>query len=251
MGGINCGQSNGRSPHNGRAGFSMHYAFVMKDVFALNKIYSEANIFLEDLVVNELLNSQKALENRNSVIHALKDLNQKLDKTIVDIKKAELTLEPYFAQKELREGFIEPFRNNKEINESHDFWVENGELPNENSVFNTTVEVLKKKGDLGYLQLLEESIKDLYGVVQSLSYEFASDKTEKEIRKGMFQLAIRDAKNDVTALMTNLTAKLSALFSLVSSYCLLEYTSHTSLTGIDLNFKDLRITSEKNTKKEA
>ena len=31
MGGINCGQSNNRSPHNGRAGFSMHYAFVMKD----------------------------------------------------------------------------------------------------------------------------------------------------------------------------------------------------------------------------
>lgn len=67
----------------------------------------------------------------------------------------------------------------------------------------------------------------------------------------MFQLAIRDAKNNVTALMTNLTAKLSALFSLVSSYCLLEYTLHTSLTGANLTFKDLGIDSEKDMKKEA
>lgn len=51
--------------------------------------------------------------------------------------------------------------------------------------------------------------------------------------------------------MTNLTAKLSALFSLVSSYCLLEYTSHTSLTGASLTFKDLGIDSEKDMKKEA
>ena len=103
----------------GRAGFSMHYAFVMKDVFTLNKIYSEVNIFLEDLVVNELHNSQKALENRNSVIKALKTLNQELNTTKTDIKKAELTLEPYFAQRELKEGFIRPFRENNTINESH------------------------------------------------------------------------------------------------------------------------------------
>lgn len=251
MGGINCGQSNNRSTHNGRAGFSMHYAFVMKDVFTLNKIYSEVNIFLEDLVVNELHNSQKALENRNSVIKALKTLNQELNTTKTDIKKAELTLEPYFAQRELKEGFIRPFRENDTINESHEFWVKNGELLDENYVFNTVAKVLKEKGDLGYLQLLEKKIENLYENVQSLGYEFASDVAEEEIRKGMFQLAIRDAKNNVTALMTNLTAKLSALFSLVSSYCLLEYTSHTSLTGANLTFKDLGIDSEKDMKKEA
>lgn len=251
MGGINCGQSNNRSPHNGRAGFSMHYAFVMKDVFTLNKIYSEVNIFLEDLVVNELHNSQKALENRNSVIKALKTLNQELNTTKTDIKKAELTLEPYFAQRELKEGFIRPFRENNTINESHEFWVKNGELLDENYVFNTVAKVLKEKGDLGYLQLLEKKIENLYENVQSLGYEFASDVAEEEIRKGMFQLAIRNAKNNVTALMTNLTAKLSALFSLVSSYCLLEYTSHTSLTGANLTFKDLGIDSEKDMKKEA
>ena len=144
MGGINCGQSNNRSPHNGRAGFSMHYAFVMKDVFTLNKIYSEVNIFLEDLVVNELHNSQKALENRNSVIKALKTLNQELNTTKTDIKKAELTLEPYFAQRELKDGFIRPFRENNTINESHEFWVKNGELLDENYVFNTVAKVLKE-----------------------------------------------------------------------------------------------------------
>lgn len=42
----------------------------------------------------------------------------------------------------------------------------------------------------------------------------------------MFQLAIRDAKNNVTALMTN-------------------------LTGANLTFKDLGIDSEKDMKKEA
>lgn len=251
MGGINCGQSNNRSPHNGHAGFSMHYAFVMKDVFTLNKTYSEMNIFLEDLVVNELHDSAKALKNRSSIIENLRNLNQELDKTISDIKKAELTLEPYFAQKELREGFVGPFRENKNIRESHDFWVENGELPSENYVFNTAVKVLKEKGDLGYLQLLEKKVSSLYSIVQSLDYEFNSEVTEANIGKGKFQLAIRDAKNDVTALMTNLTSRLCALFSLVSSYCLLEYTSHTSLTGIDLNFRDFGINTENYVKKEA
>ena len=35
------------------------------------------------------------------------------------LMKAELTLEPYFAQRELKEGFIRPFRENNTINESH------------------------------------------------------------------------------------------------------------------------------------
>lgn len=44
MGGINCGQSNNREPHNGRAGFSLQYAFVMKNIFNLNRVFSDINI---------------------------------------------------------------------------------------------------------------------------------------------------------------------------------------------------------------
>lgn len=240
MGGINCGQSNNRTPHNGK-GYALYYAFVMKDIFKLSKIFSNININVEKMVINEGSDSRKALNYLDKVKKDFDNFAICLNDTILSIKNAKKSLKPFFMQKELRDGFVEPYKENNKSKESHEFWIENGELPKEDYTFELVFSVLKEKGDLGYLELLEDSVEKLRYTCGLLSKEYGSSLAKANVKKGKLQLAIRDADNNITALTVSAVTSLHNLFVMASSYCLLEYTSHTSLTGKDLNYREYSV----------
>jgi len=247
MGGLNCGMSNDR--HKGTSNFVKQYADITQNIFKVLASISNANVSIEDLVMQETENSETSLAKRDIAIKLLSQAESQLDDVQNNINLGISMLEPVFRQPELKDGFVKPYMK-KNHQKSYDFWLKHGLINNNLNEYTKIVELLKDNGEIGYLGYLDKLTRSLQTTIRNLREEYASTSARNQIANGTFQLAIRDAENQVTALTAQSFTQMSLITSALTTYCLVEYSSQTSVSGKKPSFDSFTVSSKSSSELE-
>ncbi|CAJ2235114.1 hypothetical protein [Companilactobacillus paralimentarius] len=246
MGAINCGSS-----HYGQKNleYAGQYAEVTKSIFDIQTEFGKANSYVESLVLNERTDSRESLidlkssqEHFERAIMSAKSAKEK-------IQKMQLTLQPLYRQNELHKEFVDPY-SQRDQDRAYEFWNKMGMVPGKSESFDQVKLALQKDGDLEYLKILNSKISSLRNVLKDLLTEYSKESVKEDAMRGKLQLSIRDADNKITALTASALTKISQVSTEITSFCLIEYSTHTSLTGKEISYEEYSVL-ENEQKKEA
>lgn len=123
-------------------------------------------------------------------------------------------------------------------------------MPGKSESFDQVKLALQKDGDLEYLKILNSKISSLRNVLKDLLTEYSKESVKEDAMRGKLQLSIRDADNKITALTASALTKISQVSTEITSFCLIEYSTHTSLTGKEISYEEYSVL-ENEQKKEA
>ena len=228
MGGINCGQTN--KIVVGNYTFANEYAKVTRDIFNIFKGFSEANVFVENLVLLERDDSKKALSENHKAVNSFVAVLHYISTAKEHITKAQKILLPFVKQPDLNRAYTEPYKK-KDQDLSYELWVQAGAISNDKDIFDKAKISLQEDGYVGFLNLLIQQLDELKETVSELLENYESEASEEFIKNGEFQLAMRDAKNSITALTARGLTQISKISSAITDFCLMEYSTQTSISG--------------------
>lgn len=240
MGGINCGLSGNRTTGGH---FVEEYASVTHDFFSVLTTVAAVNVAIEDVVLNEQDNSETSLMKRDKAVRLLNQAEEQLLNVRDHLNLATAILEPIYRQADLKKEIVDPY-STQDQQKSYDFWVKHGLVTSNKLLFDKIVSLLKRDGDMGYLKYLAKLSTELSSVLSDLEKEYQSSDTTNSIENGTFQLSMRDAKNSATALTAKTLTLANTITSALTTYCLVEYTSHTSISGKNLDYNNFTVSSD-------
>lgn len=240
MGGINCGMSGNRT----RGGnFVGEYATVTHDLFSVLSTVASVNVTIENVVLSEQDNSETSLIEKDKAVQLLDQAQNQLANVSDHICLAKAILEPIYRQDDLKKEIINPY-SKKDQQKSYEFWVDQDIMSSNKKLFDEVVTILKHDGEMGYLNYLDKMSTQLNAILGDLKKEYQSVTTTNSIANGTFQLAIRDAENSVTALTAKTLTLTNTITTALTTYCLVEYTSHVSISGKKLDYNDFTVNSD-------
>lgn len=238
MGGINCGNSNGRV--FSITSYRLNYAEYMKYYFEGLKLFFESNVAVENFTVKEVDSTEEAIE-------LYKESLSLLDKSILQFNESKKYLiecsnviKPLYKYDKIKNAVVEGYRsiNSQEIKS---ILEENSLTTSENTVWKEVVSNLQNGGEVEYLKYQETQLNTLIEIVSKLKFEYL--KLDKYIQSGTSHVAMRDLDVKVTPFTAQALAKINDISSSISYLCILEYTSHTSVSGKNVTIDDFVINS--------
>lgn len=234
MGGINCGNSNGRVIKNDS--YRLEYAFYSKSLFKCLENFYSANAWVEEFTLLEITDTEKALFAYEEALRNFCEAMTHLEFAKKSLLNCYNEIAPFFRFSRLRNGAVNQY---KKFNESFakDLFEKERIVTNETKVWKDVISSLKNGGEVDYLLYQQEELVNLEKVLKNLFTEY--QKLEKDVRQGVSHVSIRDIDVDVTPLTAMALTKINDLISSLTYLCLVEYSAHTSVSGKTVEVFDL------------
>lgn len=234
MGGINCGNSNGRVIKNDA--YRLEYASYSKYLFKCFESFYNANSLIEEFTILEIDNTDKALVAYKGALVSFQEAITYLQNARNSINNCYSEIEPLFKFSRLKNGSVDQY---KKFNSSFakDLFEKEGIVTSETSVWESVVQSLQSGGEVDYLVYQQTELVALDNILKELLKEY--QKLEKDVRQGVSHVSIRDIEVDVTPLTAMALTKISELTSSLTYLCLVEYSAHTSVSGKKVEVFDL------------
>lgn len=234
MGGINCGNSNGRVIKNDL--YRLEYATYTKYLFKCFESFYSANTFVEEFTLLEIVDTSNALEAYRKALIAFQEAVTYLKHARCSLENCYNEIEPLFKFSRLKNGSVEQY---KKFNDSFakEVFNQEGVVTDEIKVWRSVIQSLQNGGEVDYLVFQQGELQKFETVLQSLIEEYK--KLQQDIQQGVSHVSIRDIEVDVTPLTAMALTKISELTSSLTYLCLIEYSAHTSVSGKKVDVFDL------------
>lgn len=234
MGGINCGCSNNRVIKITE--YRLAYAEYTKALFQGLELFSKANSSVEDFTILELEDTPKALLAFRNALDSLDQSKTAFCRAIDFLDKCLAEIRPLFRYDKIKNGSIEQYQIT-DTDSNYIQWSENGLVTVGKSVWDDVVQSLVTGGEVKYLEYQIGQVEDLIQIISNLMLEYKA--IEPDVRLGVSFVKIRDIEVDVTPYTAQALTKINDIFSSLTALCLLEYTSHTSISGKTIDASDM------------
>mgnify|MGYP000881808871 CR=1 FL=1 len=245
MGGINCGVSNNKIKYMSE--YRLNYARYMQEYFKFLEQFSKANYFVEEFTIKEIEDTKEANRAYKNVLDLLSFSIESLNESEKYLNTCCELLRPLFKYDKIRDVTRETYSNIDAL-KSRELWETAGLLTSEQKVWNMVTEKLVEGGELEYLSYQHSELKLLKNHVEKLVLEF--EKLEDSINLGVSYVSIRDLEVNVTPYTAMILSKISDVSSSITYLCLLEYSTHTSISGKELSVEDFIVEKTESTLKK-
>lgn len=234
MGGINCGNSNGRVIKNDV--YRLEYASYSKYLFKCFESFYYANSLVEEFTLVEMKDTDKALVAYKGALVGLQESISHLQDAKESLNNCYKEIEPLFKFSRLKNGSVGQYRKFDD-SFAKSLFEKEGVVTSEVKVWESVINSLKNGGEIEYLIYQHQEMTILEKILQSLLEEYK--KLEQDVRQGVSYVSMRDIDVDVTPLTAMALTKISEITSSLMYLCLVEYSAHTSISGKNIEIFDL------------
>ncbi len=234
MGGINCGNSNGRVIKNDI--YRLAYASYSKYLFKCFERFYYANSLVEEFTLAEINDTDEALVAYKGALVGFQEAITYLRSAQESLDRCYDEIVPLFKFSRLKNGAIGQYRKFDD-SFAKTLFEKEGVVTSEVKVWESVINSLKNGGEIEYLVYQQQEMVILKNILQSLLEEYI--KLEQAVRQGVAFVSMRDIDVDVTPLTAMALTKISEITSSLTYLCLVEYSAHTSISGKNIEIFDL------------